>query len=226
MIDLRSDTFSLPSKEMMDTIINAKLGDDVWGEDPTVIELESLTAKILGKEKLSEKLLEKAEILKKNFNQKFWMEKEKYFCLALDGRKRQVKEISSNPGHLLFTGIIEKKKEKFVVKKLFSSELWTPFGIRTHSKKSKLFDPFSYHLGSIWPHDNWLIAQGFKKLGYKKEYNRIKNALLLSYQNIGFLPEYYGVINNTVTLKMKKISSYPQAWASGALLNFLSVSEK
>ena len=179
-------------------------------------------AEVLGDKTLEKSLKKRAENLKKAFNKKFWLKQEKYFALALDNQKKQIKGVTSNPGHLLFTGILDKDKEKFVVKKLFSSELWTPFGIRTHSKKSKLFDPLSYHLGSVWPHDNWLIAQGLKKLGYKKEYQKIKKALLRAYQKLGFIPEFYGVVDGEITLKTKKTPCHPQAWATGTLLNFLT----
>lgn len=187
-----------------------------------LIEIARIAGDFFGDEKLEKSLLKRAESLKKAFTKKFWLNKERYFALALDGQKRQVKEITSNPGHLLFTGILDKDKEKFVVKKLFSPELWTPFGIRTHSQKSKLFDPLSYHLGSVWPHDNWLIAQGLKKLGYKKEYQKIKKALFRAFEELSFIPELYTVIDNQISLKMKVTPCYPQAWATGALLNLLT----
>lgn len=186
-------------------------------------ETAKLFEEVFVDERLAEALYTRAEKLRKSFNKKFWMEKEKYFALALDKNKKQNKEITSNPGHLLFTGIIDnKKREQFVIKKLFSKELFTPYGIRTLSVKSSLFDPLSYHLGSIWPHDNWIIAQGLKKLGYQKEYSEIKKALQRAYKKIGFLPELYAVdINNNLTLDTQNVPNHPQAWATGALLNFL-----
>lgn len=192
---------------------------EVQGYQYLALKKIAQISQVLGDEKLSKSLFKRAENLKKEFNKKFWMKKEKYFALALDGKKRQKKTICSNPGHLLFTGIIEKNKIHFVVKRLFQKDLWTPFGIRTHSEREPDFDSKSYHLGSVWPHDNWIIAQGFKKLGYKKEYKKIKRALLKVFRKLGFLPEFYGVINN----KIFEIPTacHPQAWATGALLNFL-----
>jgi glycogen debranching enzyme len=171
---------------------------------------------------LAKKLLDRADKLKEEFNKKFWMSEKNFYCLALDGKKEQKKVITSNPGHLLFTGLIDKEKIYLVVKRLFKEDLWTPFGIRTHSTLESDFNPKSYHLGSVWPHDNWLIAQGLKKLGKKSEYQKIKNAILLAYHKIGFLPEFYGVVDEKITLEMEKTPCYPQAWASGALFNFLS----
>lgn len=181
-------------------------------------------AKIFKEKKLADELLQKSKILKKNLNQKFWMPKKEYFALALDGERQQFKEITSNPGHLLFTGILNKDKEKAVVKKLFSAEFWTPFGIRTHSTKSKLFSPLSYHLGSIWPHDNWIIAQGLKKSGYTREYQKIKTAIFDAYKKLKKIPEYYTVIGDKI-IEIEN-ACCPQAWSSGALLKFLTPLEK
>ena len=178
-------------------------------------------ARIFKHKEIADKLLEKSKSLKRNFNQKFWMPKEKYFAIALDKEGQQIKEITSNPGHLLFTGILNKDKERAVVKKLFSTELWTLFGIRTHSTRESDFDFESYHQGSIWPHDNWIIAQGLKKLGYKQEYNKIKNALLKTYQSLGFIPELYSVTLDNQLKEIKKACK-PQAWSSGALLELIS----
>jgi glycogen debranching enzyme len=168
---------------------------------------------------LAERLRERAQRLKEEFNKKFWMEDKKYFALALDGQKNQRKAVTSNPGHLLFTGIIEKDKIKAVVQRLFEPDLWTDYGIRTHSIQEPDFDFTAYHLGTIWPHDNWIIAQGLKKLGFQDKYSKIKKATLRAYQEMGFLPEYYGVKENKI-IQIGE-ACYPQAWATGALFNFL-----
>jgi glycogen debranching enzyme len=171
---------------------------------------------------LADKLEERAWNLKKKFNEKFWMEDKKYFALALDGKKQQKKTITSNPGHLLFTGIIrEKEKIELVIKRLFEKDMFTPYGIRTHSAVEEDFDPKSYHLGSVWPHDNWIIAQGLKKLGHQKEYQKIKNAIFKAYKKLGYLPEYYGVIDGKIVVDLPTKPCYPQAWSLGALVDFL-----
>ena len=170
---------------------------------------------------LAKRLLGRAEKLKEEFDKKFWMPEKNYFALALNGKKEKRNATTSNPGHLLFTGILKEEKIKLVVKRLFEKDLWTPFGIRTHSTLEPDFNPKSYHLGSIWPHDNWLIAQGLRKLGYEKEYQKIKKAVLLAFEELGFLPEFYGVADGKITLEMEETPCYPQAWAAGALLNFL-----
>lgn len=179
-----------------------------------------LLAKHLSEDNEADKYSRQADQLKKNFNQRFWMEKERFFALALDGDKKQKRAITSNPGHLLFTEIVEERYLEPLMARLFKPDLWTPYGIRTHSTKEKNFDPLSYQLGSVWPHDNWIIAQGMKKVGADKEYYRIKEAILKAYQELGFAPELYGVVDE----KLVKIpeACHLQAWATGAIFNFLS----
>ncbi|MCI0533471.1 hypothetical protein L0Y49_04605 [bacterium] len=77
----------------------------------------------------------------------------------------------------------------------------------------------SYHLGSVWPHDNWIIAQGLKHAGYEKEYARVKHALFRAYEELGEIPELFAVENGKIG--RIAVACSPQAWASGALLNFL-----
>lgn len=172
---------------------------------------------------LVDKLEERAWKLKKKFNENFWMEEKNYYALALDKNKQQRKVITSNPGHLLFTGIIkEKEKIKWIIKRLFEKDMFTPYGIRTHSSLEPDFDSKSYHLGSVWPHDNWIIAQGLKKLGYKKEYQKIKSAILKAFKELGFLPEYYAVVDGKIIIDLPTPPCYLQAWSLGALIDFLS----
>lgn len=165
-------------------------------------------------------LEEKAQNLRQKFNEQFWMEDQGYFALALDGTKEQIKVITSNPGHCLFTGIVDDDKVEKVVRRLFASDLFTPYGIRTHSSEDPGFNPESYHQGSIWPHDNWIIWLGLRKYGYEKEAEMVENALISAYHALGHIPELYAVKNGKIS-SLKNVC-YPQAWASGALLNILS----
>lgn len=172
---------------------------------------------------LARSLRKRADILKKEFNKRFWMPKEKYFALALDGEKQQRKAITSNPGLLLFTGIVEEDKIESVVSRLFQEDLWTPYGIRTHSILEPDFSPFSYHLGSVWPHDNWMIAEGLRKLGKKEEFGKIKEAILRVIKEIDYryFPEYYAVVNGHLYWSAK--AGHLQAWTIGAIFNFLEI---
>ncbi len=186
----------------------------------------SRLARIMDETRLAKRLEDRAARLKNTFNEKFWMPDEEFFALALDGGKKQVKNVTSNPGHLLFTGIIQSNKTDAVVRRLFRKDLFTHRGIRTYSENEPGFNSDSYHMGAVWPHDNWIIAQGLKKLGYKHEYLALKKAILEAYAEIGFLPEFYRVKKDGIALqsddpRYSNMPCYPQAWSSGALLNFL-----
>ena len=181
-------------------------------------------AKNLGETNFSKEALVKAEALRKRFNKDFWMEKENYFALALDGEKRQRKAITSNPGHLLFTGIVAEDKTKPLVSRLFQPDLWTHYGIRTHSAKELDFDPYSYHRGSVWPHDNWIIYKGLRNLGFSLHADKIKKALLRAFRELGRIPELYGVVKDRIfnLSQVEGVLANPmQAWASAGLLEMI-----
>jgi glycogen debranching enzyme len=163
------------------------------------------------------------KILKKKFNNDFWMEKQRYFALALDGAKRRRDAITSNPGHLLFTGIVDQSRIEPLVSRLFQPDLWTSYGIRTHSTQDSEFDPYSYHRGSVWPHDNWIICKGLQHLQFNHYANRIKKALLRAFGELGSIPELYAVVGDTITdLSQKEVEVNPlQAWSTAGLLEMI-----
>lgn len=178
-------------------------------------------ALMLKEEELSKKLARRSEGLKETFIKEFWMPENNFFAIGLSESKFPDGRVSSNPGHLLFTGILDGEDEKIkaVVDRLFQEDMWTPYGIRTHANSNSDFHPMSYHLGSIWPHDNWIIAQGLKKYGYDVEYKKVKKALVDAYEALGEIPELYAVEGEKI--ESIPIACSPQAWASGALLNFI-----
>ena len=180
----------------------------------------------LAEHNISRTALVRAETLKSKFNRDFWMEPEGYFALALDGKKKQRKAVTSNPGHLLFTGIVSEDKVKPLVSRLFQSDLWTPYGLRTHSTEEPDFDPYSYHHGTVWPHDNWIAYKGLKALGFSGHANRIKTALLRAFEELGKIPELYAVVKGKIVDLSKSsgkgVSANPvQAWSSAGLLEML-----
>jgi len=183
-------------------------------------------AKNLGKANVTGEASERGVILKKKFNEDFWMEKEKYFALALDGEKRQRDVVTSNPGHLLFTGIVAQKKIESLISRLFQPDLWTPYGIRTQSAEDVDFDPYSYHTGSVWPHDNWIIYKELQSLGFGRHADRIKKALLRAYRELGKIPELYAVVDDKIVdLSLSAIkgtlANPLQACASAGLLEMV-----
>ncbi|MBE3587948.1 MAG: amylo-alpha-1,6-glucosidase [Thermoanaerobacteraceae bacterium] len=118
--------------------------------------------RILGNMAWAQDLENEAEQLKQKFLQAFWMEEEEYPAFALDGDKNPVKTIVSNAGHCLFTGILPEELALKVIRRLFTTEMYSGWGIRTMGKTMGPYNPMSYHNGSVWPHDNAIIALGLR----------------------------------------------------------------
>src|SRR6185369_3205754 len=111
------------------------------------------------------RLRDQAQRLKEQFEQQFWSEELGSYVLALDGAKRPCKVRSSNAGQLLFTGICSPERGRRMAELLLKREFFTGWGIRTISSHETRFNPASYHNGSVWPHDNALIALGLAQYG-------------------------------------------------------------
>ncbi len=168
-------------------------------------------------------LREKAQKLKTAFNQDFWVEDEKFFAQALDGENTQIKDITSNVGHLLLTGIIDDEKVPFVVNRLMQPDMLTAGGIRTLSSRSPNYtenDPDSYHNGSIWPHDNCIIALGLIKLGYLDEANIVRDRILEAEMQLltkyGAKQSELFIVDKNGNLRPYKYAQQPQTWVMEA----------
>ena len=116
---------------------------------------------------------ERAANLKREFNERFWLPDRGYFALALDADKRPVDSCASNMGHCLWTGIIDDDKAGPVAERLLSDQLFTGWGVRTLASDMGAYNPASYHNGSVWPHDNAIVAAGLMRYGFVEEANRI-----------------------------------------------------
>src|SRR4029077_6357262 len=110
-------------------------------------------------------LLAQAEALRQRFEEVFWCEDLSTYALALDGKKRPCRVRTSNAGQCLFTGIVGPERAKRVAQTLLSEDSFSGWGIRTVAASEARYNPMSYHNGSIWPHDNALIAHGFTRYG-------------------------------------------------------------
>lgn len=177
---------------------------DLWSEPETAKQLRS-----------------KADDLYHRFNDRFWMEAEGFYCLGLDSHKQQIRSITSNPGHLLWSGIVPKERAERLVQRLFQPDLWCGWGIRTLSSQNPAYNPISYQLGSVWPHDNSLIAMGLKHYGYHQEANRIAEGIFAaaSYFEAGRMPELFGGLDrqpNNFPVPYPD-ANIPQAWAAGSI---------
>src|SRR5215813_8428355 len=142
---------------------------------------------------LASTLRQKAADLQRKFEDLFWCEETGFYAYALDGGKKQVQTIASNPGHLLWSGIVSRERAGRVVARLLEPDMWSGWGIRTLSQNCPAFNPFSYQNGSIWPHDNGIIALGCKRYGFSQEAARIARDIseAASYFVFHRLPELY-----------------------------------
>jgi len=180
--------------------------------------LAELSKEVFENEHEYERFIQKAKKLKRSLNEQLWHEDTNYFALAINDNNERDMAVTSNPGHLLFTGILSSEQTKLVVKRLAQKDMQTPYGIRTLASGEPRFNTGSYQQGSVWPFDNWVIYQGLLKNGYTKEATTIKNGLLAAYKQLDEIPELYSVSTQGV------LSRYPnactiQAWSAGALIN-------
>jgi glycogen debranching enzyme len=171
------------------------------------------------------RLRQKACDLRQKFEELFWCDDTGFYAYALDGDKKQVKTIVSNPGHLLWSGIVKPDRAAHVVRRLLEPDMWSGWGIRTLSEKNPAYNPFSYHNGSVWPHDNGIIAMGFKRYGFANEAAMIARDIseAASYFAFNRLPELYaGIKREQGTFPVQYLgANVPQAWAAGSVFHLL-----
>ncbi|MDP2726524.1 MAG: amylo-alpha-1,6-glucosidase, partial [Dehalococcoidia bacterium] len=179
----------------------------------------------LGKVELALRLSQEAQDLKARFNRDFWLEKEKFYALALDGFNKPVATIASNPGHALWAGIVDKERAEYVVNRLMANDMSSGWGIRTLSSRAPRYNPLGYHMGTIWPHDNSIIAMGFKRYGFEEEIDEVATALYDACRAFDYyrLPELFcGVPRTRYNVPVRyPIACSPQAWAAGSMLQLL-----
>lgn len=170
-------------------------------------------------------LRRKAADLFVKFNELFWDEHAGFYAYMLDGEKRRVMTVASNPGHLLWSGIVPADRAARVVARLMRPDMNSGWGIRTLSSEHPAYNPYSYQNGSVWPHDNSLIALGFKRYGFAREAAEIAHDIshAASYFLLNQLPELYsGVERNGANFPVQYLgANVPQAWAAGSCFALL-----
>ena len=184
----------------------ARLARDVWNDPDLATRLDSQAAR-----------------LKQQFNHDFWIAEREFFALDLDGRKRQVDSLTSNIGHLLWSGIVDDDKAA-VASHLMSDAMFSGWGVRTIADSEGGYNPIEYHNGTVWPHDNSLIAMGLRRYGYGPEAARIAFALLEAATYFNWrLPEVFAGYPRSSTMFPVEYptASSPQAWAAGTPLLLL-----
>ena len=187
---------------------SARLAREVWG-DP----------------ELADRLEREAADLKRRFTLDFWVADREYFALALDGEKRPVDSLTSNIGHLLWSGIVDDDKAEAVAAQLLGPRLFSGWGVRTMAQGDGGYNPIGYHIGTVWPHDNSFIAAGLARYGYREEAARIASALIEAAEFFQYrLPEVFAGYERGATgfpVEYPTACS-PQAWAAGAPLLFIT----
>jgi glycogen debranching enzyme len=190
--------------------------------------LAARCARRLGKPALGDALEAQAEKLAIQFESVFWCKDLGTYALALDGRKRPCCVRTSNAGQVLFSGIASPERAQAVMRSLMHPSFFSGWGIRTVSRGERRFNPMSYHNGSVWPHDNALIAAGFARYGQKDAVNRVFKGLFdaASYMEMRRLPELYCGFprGRQRGPTLYPVACSPQAWAAGASLMLLQAS--
>jgi glycogen debranching enzyme len=169
---------------------------------------------------LAERLEREADELRERFDQAFWVDdRGGYYALALDGRKQKVDALCSNIGHLLWSGIVPPQRVDSIVDQLMGDELWSGWGVRTMSTADAGYNPLAYHNGTVWPHDNSLIAWGLGRYARWPEAQRIIQRMLSAAAHFGYqLPEVFAGMRRSETPFpiAYPTAARPQAWAAGA----------
>jgi len=185
----------------------------------------SQCAQRLGDGDRARKLADEADDLARRFEEAFWCEELGVYALALDGKKRPCRVRSSNAGQVLWTGIAQPDRARHVADAMISPAFFSGWGIRTIAKGEARYNPMSYHNGSVWPHDNALIALGMSRYGLHEHVDKVFEAMFAaaSYMELRRLPELYCGFRRRsgAGSTLYPVACSPQAWASGALFQMI-----
>ena len=173
------------------------------------------------------RLRAEADRLYERFNETFWWEAEGTYYLGLNGNKRPIETVASNAGHLLASGIVPPDRARRVADRLMAEDMWSGWGIRTLSADHPAYNPFSYHTGSVWPHDNAIIAGGFRHYGFDAEAATVARGLFDAAERFASnrLPELFaGLPRQDGSFPVQYLeANVPQAWASGAIFRLVAI---
>jgi len=182
-------------------------------------------AEMLGRKELAAKLEKRSNELQQAFEEAFWCEDLGTYALALDGRKHPCRVRTSNAGHLLFAGIATRSRASRVAELLLSEEMFSGWGVRTVAMQEPRYNPMAYHNGSIWPHDNALIALGLARYGFQQEAIKILTGLFDAslFMDLHRMPELFCGFTrrNGEGPTLYPVACAPQSWAAGAVFLML-----
>jgi glycogen debranching enzyme len=175
----------------------------------------------LGETGRADALRKTAEAFQARFNQDFWNAKLGFYSIALQAGGKPAAVVSSNPGQALWSGIVDPARALQTVRRLMARDMFSGWGIRTLSQREKGYNPIGYHVGSIWPHDNAMIADGFRRYGFYDEAMQVFNGVLAAAMNFNEfqLPELYsGFSREQYSVPVHyPAACHPQAWAAGSI---------
>lgn len=179
-----------------------------------------------GETRTAEKLKKEAAELARRFDHAFWMPQRGFYAMALDRDKKQLQVISSNPGHLLFTRMLPQERARAITQRFMQPDMFSGWGWRTMSQDERVFNPLSYHRGSVWPHDNSIAAHGMALYEFRDEALTVFTGLVQAALNFRDyrLPELFCGIQRREQDEPVQypVSCSPQAWASGAIFLLLT----
>jgi len=186
----------------------------------------SETLWFMGDRDLARRYFHEASELKKRFNDCYWMPDKKFFALGLDAKRKQIKSISSNPGHLLACGIVHKEFARPVAGRLLLNDMFSGWGVRTLSSDHPAYDPYSYHRGSVWPVEHGSFAMGMMRFGLVNELHTIARAIfecstLFDYNR---LPECFSGHARDDEQPFPALypkTNWPQAWSASSVFAIL-----
>lgn len=180
----------------------------------------------MGDHDLARRMYAEADELKKRFNDRFWMADKNFFALGLDSKRKQIKSIASNPGHLLTCGIVHKDAASLVAQRLLKPDMFSGWGVRTLSADHPAYDPYSYHRGSVWPVEHGSFAMGMMRFGLIKELHTIARGIfeasvLFDYNR---LPECFSGHPRDDEHPFPALypkTNWPQAWSASSLFSIM-----
>ena len=178
-----------------------------------------------GDQRTAKQLRTEAHELRTRFNKAFWLNDKGTFALALQEGTEPCSVISSNPGQALWTEIVDRENAQATVDQLMSEKMFSGWGIRTLSTTERRFNPAGYHLGTVWPHDNSLIAAGFRNYGFNDEAGKLFAGILNAARHFEHsrLPEVFcGFSRKEYEMPVRyPVACHPQAWAAGTTPFFI-----
>ncbi len=182
-------------------------------------------AEVLGLSERAHALRRQAETLRQRFEQAFWIEELGTYAMALDGAKRPCRVQSSNPGHLLYCGIMAPERARLVADSLMGPDLFSGWGVRTLAENERRYNPMSYHNGSVWPHDNALAAAGLARYGMADRAQKILAGMFDAALAVDLnrLPELFCGFPRQAGQgpTLYPVACIPQAWAAGTAFMLL-----